>query len=414
MKPAAGESRDSLRPDHAGAWLLDPEIDYLNHGSFGACPRVILDRQQALRDEMEAEPVQFMSRRMQPLVDASRGKIAALVGAEPDDIVFVANATAAVNAVLRSKRFSPGDEILVTDHGYNACNNVAHAVAERDRATVVAARIPFPLATADEVVDAMTRVVTERTRFAVIDHVTSATGLVLPIERLVALLEERGVEVLVDGAHAPGMVPIDVAALGTSYYTGNCHKWLCAPKGAGFLYASRERQGDVQPPVVSHGWNMPRPERSRFSDLFDWPGTLDPTPWCCVAGAIDFVSSLLPGGLGALMESNRRLVLEGRRVLCEALAIESPAPDDMIGSLATVPLPDDPSPVPRLDARTMPTPTHSLQVDLFERHGIEVPVSYFPRHPRRIVRISAQVYNTAGQYERLAEVLKKCLAEEGI
>tara|TARA_R110000850_G_scaffold42902_10_gene110047 strand:- start:2741 stop:3952 length:1212 start_codon:yes stop_codon:yes gene_type:complete len=394
-------------------WSLDPEIDYLNHGAFGACPIVVQLRQQELRDRMEREPFQFLTRVMQPLIDESREALGNLIGAAPENLALVGNATAGVNAVLRSRdvELGPKDEILVTNLGYNACNNAARYVAERTGSVVRLAEIPFPLSSSEEVVTAIEAAVTDQTRIAIVDHVTSGTGLKFPLEQIVPMLKQRGIEVIVDGAHAPGMVPLAIEALGADYYTGNCHKWLCAPKGAGFLYVAPEHQDKIAPLVISHGWNTPRQGRSRFSDVMDWPGTLDPTPWICVKEAIEFVDSLLPGGINALMQRNRELVLRGRNLLVEQLGVPVPAPDDMIGSLATIKLPDDPSREARLDRTTTPSPTLLIQEQLFRRYRIDVPFFSLPSHPERGFRISAQAYNDLSQYDRLGEALKELLAE---
>src|SRR5262249_16600935 len=205
-------------------FLLASDITFLNHGSFGACPRPVLDAQSRIREEMEREPVRFLARENDARIDAARAALAAFVGARPDDLVFVANATSGVNAVARSPRLEPGDEILTTDHAYNACRNALDWVAGRAGARVVVAAVPFPLAHEDEIVDAILGAVTPRTRLALIDHVTSPTALVFPVKRLIAQLQAAGVDVIVDGAHAPGMVLLDVAGLGAAYYPGNCHK----------------------------------------------------------------------------------------------------------------------------------------------------------------------------------------------
>ena len=206
----------------------------LNHGSFGACPRVVLQRQRELRCQMEARPVQFLVRQMPELLDASRQRLAETIGADPQDLVFVSNATAGVNSVLRSLRFRAGDEILVTMHGYNACNNVARFVAQQSRAALVVAEIPSPVESPQQVVDAVMSRVSPRTRIALLDHISSPSAFVFPIEPLVARLHQQGIETLIDGAHAPGMVPVDLRRIGATYYTGNCHKWLCARGGPGF------------------------------------------------------------------------------------------------------------------------------------------------------------------------------------
>jgi isopenicillin-N epimerase len=384
-------------------WTLDPQVEFLNHGSFGACPRHVLDRQQELRARMERQLVLFLSRELEPLLDEARASLASFVGAEPDDIAFVPNATTGVNTVVRSLRLGPGDELLTTDHAYNACRNALRA-QEALGARVVNAAVPWPGVTPAQVLDAVLSAVTPRTRLALIDHVTSPTGLVFPIEKLVRALEQRGVDTLVDGAHAPGMVPLKLREIGAAYYTGNCHKWLCTPKGSGFLHVRRDRQDRVLPLAVSHGYNSTRTDRSRFRLLFDWGGTDDPTPFLCIPEAVRFLGGLLPGGWPALMERNRALALEGRAVLCDALRIPEPAPAVMIGSLAALPLPDSTSPAPEPGSLYDP-----LQRTLYQRHRIEVPVFTFPQHPRRLVRIAAQLYNSAEQYARLGRALRESL-----
>jgi isopenicillin-N epimerase len=382
-------------------WGLEPETCFLNHGSFGACPRVVLAAQTKLRERLEREPVRFMVRELEPLIDQARNELAAFVGADAADLVFVPNATTAVNAVLRSFDFRSGDELLVTDHGYNACRNVAEFVTARAGARVVVARVPFPLRSADEVVEAIRSAVTPRTRLALIDHVTSPTGLVFPIERLVRELEGRSIPTLVDGAHAPGMVPLNLRELGASYYTGNCHKWICAPKGVGFLVVKRELQAQLRPHVISHGANSPRTDRSRYQIEFDWVGTDDPTAKLCVPEAIRFMGALLPGGWSELMATNRALALEGRSILSAKLGGREPAPPEMIGSLAAVVLPDSPT----TEVPKTPLYQDELQDALFQRFHIEVPVVPWPKPPQRLLRISAQVYNAAEQYRYLAEAV---------
>src|SRR5437870_11624 len=388
-------------------WTLDPAVTFLNHGSFGACPRPVLEAQQRLRERLERQPVRFFVRDLEPLLDDARSALAAFLGADPEGLVFVTNATIAVNAVLRSLALAPGDQLLVTDHAYNACRNALDFVAAAAGARVVVVPVPFPLASADAVVEAVLAQVTPHTRLALLDHVTSPTGLVLPIERLVRALAARGVDTLVDGAHAPGMLPLDLRALGAAYYAGNCHKWLCAPKGAGFLHVRRERQGGVRPVVISHGANSPRTDRSRLLLEFDWTGSHDPTAYLCVPEAIRFLGGLLPGGWPELMARNRALALEARRILCEALAVTLPCPDEMIGSLATVPLPDGSAASPR-----SPLDPDPLCDALLARFGIEVPIFPWPAPLRRVVRVSCQAYNARGDYERLAATLVS-LARDG-
>ncbi len=386
--------------NHASHWLLDPNVVFLNHGSFGACPKPVLVRQQELRDLMEREPLRFLDGAYYELLAVSRRDLAAFVGAQADDLAFVSNATSGVNTVLRSLSFKPGDQLLVVDQAYNACKNAVRYAAERAGAEVVMVPLPFPATGPDQLAEAILARVTERTVLALIDHITSPTALVLPVERLVAELARRGVDTLVDGAHAPGMVPLNLDSLGAAYYTGNCHKWLCAPKGAAFLHVRRDRQDRIHPLTISHGFNMPLDGSSRFRREFDWTGTSDPTAFLCVPDAIRFMGSLLPGGWPALLKANHELALRGRDLLCDALGIPPPCPDSLLGSMAAAPLPD---------GDDLFHFTDPLQTRLFTEHAIEIPVFAWPQPPRRLIRLSAQLYNSAEQYQRLAQALRAVL-----
>jgi isopenicillin-N epimerase len=384
-------------------WLLDPGITFLNHGSFGATPRAVLAKQDELRARMETEPVLFLARQLDPLLDEARSTLAEFVGAATDDIVFVPNATAGVNAVLRSLDLDKHDELLVTSHEYNASRNVLEYVASIAGAKVVVVDIPFPIASSEVITDRVLEQVTDRTRLLLIDHVTSQTGLIFPVQRLVDEMNARGIDTLVDGAHAPGMLPLDLRSLGAAYYTGNLHKWVCAPKGAAFLYVRRNRRYKVRPVSISHGANSTRTDRSRFHLEFDWTGTFDPTAWLSVPEALRFMGSLLDGGWPAVMRQNHDLALGGRDVLCHRLNIDRPAPDTMLGSMAALPLPDG-------NAETAPSLYGDpLQDALFDQYAIEVPVVPWPQPPKRVLRISAHLYNTLDEYERLADALVRLL-----
>ncbi len=372
-------------------WRLDPGVTFLNHGSFGACPAPVLARQADLRERMEAEPVRFFARELEPLLDSARQEVAAFVGCAPGDLAFVPNATAGVNTVLRSLRLGADDELLVTSHAYNACRNALEHAAATAGARVVVAPVPFPVGSPGEVETAVLDRVTPKTLLALVDHVTSPTGLVFPVARLVDRLAERGVDALVDGAHAPGMVPLEVGALGAAYYTGNFHKWVCAPKGAAFLHVRADRQASLRPLAISHGANSPRTDRSRFRLEHDWTGTFDPTPYLCVPEALRFLASLVPGGWPEVMRRNKAKAAAARDVLCRALRVAPPCPTEMLGSLASVPLPDGPA--------------EALQDALFFQKRIEVPVMPWPAPPHRLIRISAQLYNSPEEYERLAGAL---------
>jgi isopenicillin-N epimerase len=384
-------------------WLLDPDVIFLNHGSFGATPRVVLEAQDEFRRRMEEEPVSFLVRELEPLLDATRTELGKFVGASPADLAFVPNATTAVNAVLRSLELQFDDELLVTSHEYNACRNTLDHVAARAGGKVVIVHIPFPIGGADDVVERISGATTDRTRLLLVDHVTSQTALVFPIERIVREMHSRGIDTLVDGAHAPGMLPLDLRSLGAAYYAGNLHKWVCAPKGAALLYVRDDRRSAVHPAITSHGANSSRTDRSRFHLEFDWTGTFDPTPWLAVSSALRFIPSLVPGGWAEVMRRNHELALRGRDTLCNALSIDKPAPDIMLGSMAAVPLPDG-------AADTAPSLYGDpLQDVLFERFAIEVPVVPWPGPPKRVLRVSAQLYNQAEEYDVLANALRTLL-----
>ena len=379
-------------------WQLSPELAYLNHGSYGATPCVVLEAQSRLRERLERNPMQFLSpeRDLEVELDRVRQLLAGLVGARAQDLAFVRSATDGVNAVLGSLPLQRGDEIVVTSHGYNACVNAAHHFARRCGAALQVAAVPFPLTGPGQVLDAVEAAFTPRTTLLLIDHVTSPTGLVFPVAELVALAHARGVRVLIDGAHAPGMIPLDIERLGADYYTGNHHKWLCAPKASGFLHVQPRWQQEVRPTVISHGANRPRPGRSRFLAEFDWTGTFDPTPLLSLPAAITFLDSLYPGGIQALMAANHRLTVEARARLCDALQTEPPVPESMLGSLASVLLPSGLG-----DA--------GLQARLREEFAIEVPVIDWPAADTRLLRLSLQAYNGINDVERLIEALKRLL-----
>ena len=377
---------------------------FLNHGSFGACPTPILQLQTQLRQEMEAAPVQFLWRQYEDRLEPARAAVARFVGVRPADLVFVTNATTGVNAVVRSLKLRRGDELLTTNHDYNACHNVLVETARQAGARVVTARVPFPLHRPGEAVAAVLEQVTPRTRLAMLDHVTSPTALVLPVAEMIRELAKRGVDVLVDGAHAPGMLPLHVAKLGAAYYTGNLHKWVCAPKGAAFLWVREDKQPEIQPAVVSHGQNTPRPGFSAFQDRFDWAGTADPTAWFCAAEAIRWLERLYPGGWPAIRAANHQLAVSARRLLCKRLEVEPPCPEGMLGAMATLPLPEPFQGSPRSGKIELE------QLRLFDEFGIELPLLRFGSPERRYFRISAHLHNSLAEYEYLAEAMQALLA----
>jgi isopenicillin-N epimerase len=393
--------------NHSRHWTLDPEIVFLNHGSFGACPSSVLTVQRGYQEQMEREPVRFFIREAPALLADARSALGRFIGASPDDLAFVSNATSGVNAVLRSLSLTAGDELLVTNHEYNASRNVLDYVASENGARVVEVSLPFPLARPDEIVEAVLQSVTANTRLALLDHVTSSTALVLPLQELARELEVRGVAVLVDGAHAPGMLDLDMGALAASYYTGNCHKWMCAPKGAGFLWVRADRRESVRPAVISHGANASVSKLERFRAEFDWMGTDDPSAIFAVPEAIRFMGDLLPGGWAEVRSRNHALAVEGVRILAGEFGVEAPCPEVMLGSMASIPLPESERfPPPRAGSELRQDPVHDV---LFDEHRIEVPILRNPVDSGRLVRVSAQLYNQREDYEKLASALATIL-----
>jgi isopenicillin-N epimerase len=386
-------------------WDLDPSITFLNHGSFGACPRPVLEAQRALIDELEANPTRFMNRDLDGRYHAARMAVAGFLNADPEGLVVVPNATTGVATVLGSLRLRPGDELLTTDHEYNATLNALRTAAERARARVVQVSIPLPIRHPEQAVEAILAAVTPRTRVALISHITSPSALILPIETIVRDLDRLGVDTLVDAAHSPGMVPVDLSALGAAYWTGNGHKWLCGPKGAGVLHVREDRRDVVLPLVTSHGRNDPRTDKPALWKEFDWQGTGDPTAFLALPEAIRVIGELAPGGWEAHMAANRALALAARARLNDALGLEPIAPESMIGSMAAIALPDP------LDEATGEVLVHALAVE----DRIEVPAGPFPVRAARaggpptagLLRISAQRYNEPADYERLVDALDR-------
>ena len=393
-------------------WRLDPSVTFLNHGSYGACPEPVLAVQRDLREHLEAEPVRFLTGELPARLDVARQAVARFLCADPDGLAFVPNATTGINTVVQSLRFEPGDELLTDDHEYNATINALRAVADRDGARVVVARIPFPIERPEQALDAILAAVRARTRLAMVSHVTSTSALVLPIAEIVAELGRRGVDTLVDGAHAPGMVPVDVDALGAAYWTGNGHKWLCGPKGTGMLWVRADRRDRIHPLVVSHGANADLGGRSRFRHEFDWVGTADPTGYLALPAAIDWMRdhAAPDGGWPAVMAANHALAIEGRDRIAGTLGIESPAPVAMLGSMATL----------FLDVVRDEAEAKALGATLERADRIQVPVGPWParaareddRPTRVTLRVSAQRYNEPEDYDRLADALRRRLGDQ--
>ncbi len=389
--------------DLAEYWTLDPNTVFLNHGSFGATPTVIMDEQRRIRSLMEEDPVRFFEREYLGLWDDARRALSEFMNADVEGMAFVSNATQGINTVLRSLRLQPGDEIIVPDHSYQACWNAVDFVTERSGAKTVVVEVPFRVEGPQEVFDIIMDAVTDRTVLALIDTVTSPTGMRMPFEELTTQLQSRGVDVLLDAAHGPGIVPLDLSVLAPAYCTGNCHKWLCSPKGSAFLHIREDRKHLIRPLNISHGASFEGDAQEKFEFEFSWPGTQDPSAWMCIPKAIEYLGDLVEGGWPEIMRRNHALAIEGRGILCEALGTSPPFPDSMVSALASVEITTEGEVGPMSPEGD---PFHNL---LLDEYGIQVPVMPWRHHGVRYIRISAQLYNHEDEYRYLAEALGRSL-----
>jgi isopenicillin-N epimerase len=356
---------------------------FLNHGSFGACPRPVFEEYRRWQRELERQPVEFLARRLDGLTEAAKDPLAAEIGAPPDDLVFVTNATSGMNVVARSLELGPGDEVLMSNHEYGAVELLWQQVCERSGATLVRAEVRA----GPELVDDLWRSVTSRTRVISVSHLTSATALVFPVEEICRRGREQGILVAVDGAHAPGQLDVDVETVGADFYAGNCHKWLCAPKGAGFLHVLPEHQDLMVPPVVSWG---SKPGAS-FAERFRWPGTYDPAAFLAIPAAIDFLAR---HDWGEVRRRCHGLAELGRVRLAELTGIEPLAPDaTWLGQMVAAGLPELDHP--------------HLQRRLYDEHRIEIPVQRWQGRP--VIRASFQGYNDESDLDALIAALRVLL-----
>ena len=357
-------------------FLLQPDVIFLNHGSFGACPRPVFEAYQARQLELERQPVKFFQR-LPDLLAEARAVLGPFVGAHPDDIAFVTNATLGVNVVARSLKLEPGDEVLTTNHEYGSCNKAWQYCCECTGARYVVQDVPLPVTSIEQVVETIWAGVTERTRVLYLSHVTSPTALTLPIEPLIRRARGAGIITVIDGAHAPGQRDLDLETLGVDFYTGNCHKWLNAPKGAGFLYAQREMQHLVQPLIVGGAWRNNGSNGSHFTAEQESLGTRDAAAFLAVPEAIRFHRE---HNWPAVRTECHELVRYFRDAITRLTGLEPICPDSprWFVQMATVPLPKcDPV---------------ELGNRAFREFGVEVP--FLTWEDRQYLRISVQGYNT--------------------
>ncbi len=374
-----------------GEWLLQEDMCYLNHGSYGATPKRVLVAQAGWRRRLERQPARFMTDVLPRRLRASAAALADFLGARAQDLAFVDNATAGVNTVLRSLPWREGDEIVLSNHAYGAIKNAVRYIGERFGVTVREIRIPFPLSSAEQITGAYRDALGGKTRLVLVDHVTSPSALVFPVEEIIPLCKRAGAWVLVDGAHAPGMLPLRLETCGADWYVGNCHKWLFAPKGCGFLWAAADAQSMLHPLVISNRFGEGYPVE------FDWTGTRDPSAWLAVDAALDFYRYL---GAERLSARNHELAIEGAKLLARAWGTKIPAPEKMFGAMVTVPLPGNAG---SADAST----ARRIHAALWRDFRVEAPVIVFEE--RLWVRISAQAYNERDDYLALADGVLKIL-----
>lgn len=376
---------DTAHLPDASQWGLDPRIAHLNHGSFGATPRPVLAAQQALRDALELNPVEFLVHQLPERLAEVRRRVAAFLQADEDGLVFVDNATTGTQTVVAQTRLAAGDEVVATDHGYPAVLAQLRRAVDAAGASLRVVPVPLPPRDGSAVTSAVLAAVTSRTRLVVVDQVTSCSGLVFPVEQIAAECQRAGVPVLVDGAHAPGMLPVDLDRIGADYWVGNLHKWVCAPKAAAALYAAPHRRPDLRPLVTSHG------TADGYRPAFDWTGTRDPTALLAVPHALDFFES---AGWTAVRAHNNALAADGAALVADRIGTRPPdLPCELAGSMRLVPLP---APLSDAEAR-------ALERELLTAHRVVVPVTSHGGY--RWLRVSAQLYNTMADYERLAVAL---------
>jgi isopenicillin-N epimerase len=384
-------------------FLLDPEIVFLNHGSFGACPSPVFEAYQAWQLELERRPVEFLGRRSAELLARARGRLAEHVGARPEDLVFIPNTTTGVNTVARSLALKPGDEVLATDQEYGACDNVWELTCSRAGARYVRRELPLPLPGPEELVEAIWGGVTPATRVLYLSHITSTTALILPVAELCRRARQAGILSVIDGAHVPGQLPLDLEAVGADVYVANCHKWLCAPKGAALLHVRPERQLDFDAVVVSWGYSRHVEGHTSFDGYLgatpfirrhQWQGTRDISAFLSVPAAIDFQRE---HDWDQVRRRCHAMAIEVRERIGALTGLPPICSDDAFGQMVPVPLP--------------PCDPKALKATLYDRFRIEVPITV--HRGRHLLRVSLQGYNTPADVDALVEAVRVLLGEPG-
>lgn len=378
--------------DLRALFLLQPNIVFLNHGSFGACPHPVFEAYQNWQLELERQPVEFLGRRFESLMQQAREALAAYVGAAANDLVYVPNATVGLNMIARALPLEPGGEVLATDHEYGALDRTWRFICNKRGAKYVRQPLPLPVESVEQVVETIWTGVNERTQVLFISHITSPTALILPVAELVQRAREAGIITVIDGAHAPGQIPLDLTTLGADFYAGNCHKWLMAPKGAGFVYVRPQMQSLLEPLVVSWGWQSESPGPARFIDEQEYQGTRDIAAYLAVPAAIQFMSE---HDWSSVRTGCHQLLRTARRKLTALTQLEPISPDDptWFAQMAAFPLPSCEGEV--------------LQRRLYDEFNIEIPIITW--NGQTFIRLSVQGYNTPADINALLEALNGLL-----
>jgi isopenicillin-N epimerase len=374
-------------------FLLDPSVTFLNHGSFGATPKPVFLEYQRWQRELEKQPVEFLGRRFNQLLAGSRAELGKYLGTHADNLVYTQNVTVSLNIVARSLELGVGDEVLTTDHEYGAVDRTWHFLSKERGFKYVNQPIATPLTTAEKFIEDFWRGVTARTRVICLSHITSPTAIIFPVKEIIRLAREKGILTIIDGAHVAGQIPLHLDSLGADFYGGNLHKWLCAPKGAGFLYARPEAQHLLKPMIVSWGYESETPSGSNFIDYNEWWGTRDPAAFLAVPAAIEFQKE---HDWDAVRESCHQLVREAQQRICEltSLAPLHSLADNWFAQMATALLPAD-------------TNNLLLKSRLYDEYRIEVPLVDW--NGNKLVRISVQGYNTKRDIDSLCHALNVLL-----
>tara|TARA_R110002072_G_scaffold42064_1_gene117322 strand:+ start:28222 stop:29454 length:1233 start_codon:yes stop_codon:yes gene_type:complete len=378
-------------------------LTQINNGSYGLTPQVVREAQMEFVRRLEGDPVRFFKADLEHYSDDTRKALAEFVNVQPTDLALVSNGTVAVATVLNNIELSPGDEILITDHEYAATLNELSKVCRTTGAVVTTAKIPFPQITPEQVVESIVAQITDRTKLIIVSHIASASALVMPAKEIVQLAKARGIDIFLDGAHTPGQIDLDIGDLDPTWYAASCHKWLACPKGSAFIYTSPNRQDGFKPMILSCREQDERHDRRAFLNDFDYVGTNDYTGNLVVPVAIAHMGAQLPGGWDQLRQRNHDLVIEGANLICDRLGIEQSVPHSLIGTMVGIPLPG----VCQVNEPSMPGGVmgEALWDRLYLKQAIQVPIWELTGVHPKIMRISAQLYNTIADYERLADAL---------